>query len=144
MQFVRTEHRAAARKRCRMGITRSAFGREQVIPPVLFKEMRPLGNLALGPRKNFYGLADQPLLFRIVFLQKNAAEPLAVTAIAVIPMHVNKILFPVVVMKERRIEPASVQIDGLAPLPIDMVAAGEIIFRVFKMFVCPLPLIGKD
>ena len=65
---------------------------------------------------------------RRIFLQHDAGE--AVLSGAVVPQHVHEVLPPVVVMKERRIEPAAVQMNRVGPVAIDPFAGDEIVVKV--------------
>ena len=78
----------------------------------------------LGPR------ADEPPFVDRVFLQHDAGE--TVHAGTVVPQHVHQILPAVIVVKERRIEPAAVEMDRLGPLAVDRLARHQIVVHVAR------------
>ena len=68
------------------------------------------------------------LLRRRVFLQHDSGE--AVLSGPMVPQHVDEVLPAVVVVKERRIEAAAVQVDRVRPFAVDARAGDEIVVEV--------------
>src|SRR5688500_13634964 len=75
--------------------------------------MRPLNQAERRATKNILDRSDQSLLLRIVLLQQDAAE--AVMLRPVIPDHVHQPFASVAVMKQRRVETGTVEINGFGP-----------------------------
>ena len=48
----------------------------------------------------------------------------------VVPEHVDQVLAAVVVVKERRVESAAVQVDGIGPIAVDARARHEVVVEV--------------
>ena len=82
------------------------------------------------PCEDQLALADQRALGGRVLLQHDARE--AVLAGPVIPQHVDEVLPAVVVVKERRIEAAAVQVDRIRPVAVDPRAGDEVVVKVAK------------
>ena len=117
MQLVRPEETTRARHRHGVAPARAALGGDQVVVAVALVEMRRLGEADRRAFEDHASLADEPALGRRVLLQHDAGEP--VLPGPVIPQHVEQILPAVVVVKQRRIEAAAVQVDRIGPLAVD-------------------------
>src|SRR6185312_7507006 len=104
------------------------FGGEQIIPAVAFVEMWRFGEAERRAGKNIFTLANQPALFHGVFLQNNSGK--AIVSGAMVPKHVDEIFAAIVVVKERRIEAAAVEINWIRPFAIDGFVRDEIIVKV--------------
>src|SRR5262252_5498262 len=70
----------------------------------------------------------QPPLQFGIFLQDNARK--SIVAGPVVPKHIQQVFPPIIVMKERRIEAAAVQIDWIGPLAIDRRTGDEVIMKI--------------
>ena len=128
VQLVRPEQRSGSRHRDGMSPRRAAFRRNQVVPAVALVEMRRLRQTEGCALEDVVPRADQFPLRRRIFLQHDAGE--AVLPGAVVPQHVEQVLPPVVIMKERRIEPAAVQMDRSDQSPSTRLAGDEIVVKV--------------
>ena len=128
VQLIGPEERARSRHRHGMAPGRAPFRRNQVIPAVAVVEMRRLGQAEWSALEDVVRRADEfPLRCR-VFLQHDAGE--SVLCGSVVPQHVHEVLPPVVVVKERWIEAAAVQIHRVGPVAIDALAGDEIVVEV--------------
>ena len=118
MQLVRALDRPRARHRHRVTPAGASLGRDQMVVAVALVEVRRFGESERRAGEDDAPLADQPLLRGRVLLQDDAGE--AVLAGTVIPQHVEQVLPPVVVVEERRIEAAAVEIDRIGPVAVDV------------------------
>ena len=109
MQLVGPEQRSRSRHRHGMSPRRAPFRGDQVVPTVALVEMRRFGQTEGCALEDVVPRADQFPLRRRIFLQDDAGE--AVLPGAMVPQHVHQVLAPVVVVKERWIEPAAVQMN---------------------------------
>jgi len=60
----------------------------------------------------------------------DAGEP--IVAGTVIPPHIEQVLLPVVVVEERRIETAAIEIDGIGPVAVDVGARDQVVVEIAK------------
>ena len=128
MEFVRAGDFSRTRQGDRVAPARAAFRREQVIPAVALVKVRAFGKSKRRAGENVFPLADElPVLDRI-FLQNDAGE--TVVSGPMVPEHVHQILAAVVVMEERRVKPAAVEINRLGPVAVHPRAGDEIIGKI--------------
>ena len=128
VQLVGAEQRARPRHRHGMSPCRAPFRGDQVIPAGPLVEMRRLRQAERSPFEDVVPGADQlPLRCRI-FLQHDAGE--AVLPGTMVPQHVEQVLPPVLVVKERGIEAAAVQIYRVGPVAVDAPARHQIVVEV--------------
>ena len=94
-------------------VGRAALGDHEVVCAVALVEVRPLG--AERGRAGVDDLrgADEAFLRGRILLQDDPREE--AVAGAVVPEHVHDVLAAVVVVEERRVEPARIEEHGLAP-----------------------------
>ena len=128
VQLVGPEQRSRSRHGHGMAPAGAAFGGDQVVPAVALVEMRRFGEAERRALEDVVPLADEPPLRWRVFLQHDAGE--AVLSGTVVPQHVQQVLAAVVVVKERWIEPAAVQVDRIRPIAVDARARDEIVVEV--------------
>ncbi len=128
MELVGAAQIARARHRHGMVPARAALRDDQIVPAVPLVEMRRLGEAERRAGEDVGPLADQPLLFGRIFLQHDACEAIAFGA--VVPELVDHIFPPVLVMEQRGIEPARIEMDGIGPVSVDRVAGHEIIVEI--------------
>src|SRR4051812_19144523 len=95
----------------------AAFGRDQVIIATSFIEVRRLGESECRAFENILSRPDEFPFFERIFLQHNPRE--AILARTMIPELVHEIFFSVVVVKQRWIEPAAVEVNWIGPLAVD-------------------------
>ena len=109
MQLVRPGQRARTRHGHRVTPARAALGGDQVVVAVALVEMRRLGEANGRALEDVLALADQLALRGRILLQHDAGE--AVAARTMIPELVHQVLAPVIVMEQRGIEAAAVQVQ---------------------------------
>src|SRR3954462_14934842 len=90
--------------------------------------MRCLGESESRAFENILSLPDELPFFDRIFLQHNTREP--ILARTMIPELVHQIFLPVVVVKQRRIEPAAVEVNRIGPLAVDAWTGHEIIMEI--------------
>ena len=130
MDFIRPEQRPGARHRDRMVVAGAAFGGDQIIPAVALVDVRPFREPELRSPENVADRPHEALLDRIILLQRDSAE--LVSALAVIPDHVDQPLAAVVIMEQRRVEAAAVQVNRLGPRTFDARRGHEIVVGVLE------------
>src|SRR5437667_9742786 len=111
-----------------MSPTGAAFGSEQIIPASAFVEMRRFGEAERCAWENIFSFAYELVLFDRVFLQHDPGE--AIVSRPVIPKHVHEILAAIVVVKQRWIEAAAVEENGIRPIAINAWAGDEIVGNI--------------
>src|SRR5687767_3496458 len=99
-----------------------------MVPAVALVEMRRFRKAQRGAFENIHALANELPLLRRILLQNNSGE--AVGPRPMIPKHVHEILATVVVMKERWVEAAAVEINGIRPVAIDARAGDQVVVEV--------------
>ena len=109
MQLVRSGQRARTRHGDRMAPTRAALGGDQVVVPIALVQMRRLRETDGCALENVLTFADQLALRVRVLLQHDAGK--AVATRAMVPELVHQVLATVIVMKQRRIEAAAVEVQ---------------------------------
>ena len=128
VQLVGPEQRSGSRHRHGMPPRGAPFRGDQVVPAVALVEMRRFRQAERSALEDVVPCADEsPLRWRVL-LQHDASK--AVLSGTVVPEHVQQVLAPVVVVKERWIEPAAVQINRIRPVAIDTLARDEIVMEV--------------
>src|SRR5262245_20888019 len=90
--------------------------------------MRRFGEAQRSAFENVFSFADELALFDRVFLQDDSGK--TVVPWAMVPKHVQEILAAVIVMKERGIKPAAVEINGIGPTAVDAWTGDEVIVEV--------------
>jgi hypothetical protein len=128
MQFVGAAQRARARHRDGVAPRGAALGGEEIVVAVAPVEVWRLGEAERGAGENVFAAADEFAFGDGVFLEHDAGE--TVLAGAVIPELVEEIFFPVVVVEERRVEAAAVEINRIAPLAVDGGAGDEVVVEI--------------
>ena len=101
--------------------------------------MRALDQAERAPGEDVFRRADQPARSRVPFLQQDAEKrrmlQMRACWAAVVPDHVDEPLASVVVVKQRRIEAARVDIDRVRPRPLDRRRGDDVIVRVLEVAV---------
>ena len=128
VEFVGSGERAGARHRDGVAPGGAALGGEEIVIAVAAVEVRRFGEAERGAGEDVFAATDEAALGDGVFLQDDAVE--AVFARTEIPELVDEIFFPVVVVKERGIEAATVEIDGIGPLAVDGGAGDEVVVEI--------------
>ena len=128
MQFVRPGEFSRARHRHGVSPARAAFRGEQIIPAVALVEMRRFGEAERRAFENVRPFADELAFLHRVFLQDDSGE--AIVSGPMVPKHVDEIFAAVVVVEERRIEAAAVEINGIGPIAVNARAGDEVIVKV--------------
>ena len=128
MQLVGAIERRRACHRDRMAPPGTAFGREQVVVAVASVEMRRFGQPERRAAKDGAPFADERAPLDRILLQHDAAEP--VLPGTMIPEHVEQVLASILVVKERRIEAAAVQVHRVGPVAVDRRRRDEIVVKV--------------
>ena len=90
--------------------------------------MRAFGEAQRRAFENVTAFADELAILHRVFLQDDPGK--AIVARPMIPKHVQQVFASIVVMKQRRIEAAAVEINGIGPVAIDARAGDQIIVKV--------------
>ena len=128
VQFVRPEDRARSRQGHRVAPPGASLRRDQVVPAVTLVDMRRLGEADCRAGEYQVPFTDELLSRRRVLLQDDAAEP--VLSRPVIPQHVEEVLPPVVIMEQRRVEAAAVQVHRVGPVAVDGIAGDDVVVKV--------------
>ena len=117
MQFVGAGQISRAGHRHRVTPAGAAFRGKQIIPAVALVEMRRFGEAQRRAFENDLPFADELAFLHRVFLQDDSGE--AIVSGPMIPKHVDEIFAAVVIVKERRIEAAAVEINGIGPFAVN-------------------------
>ena len=128
MQFVRAGEFARACHRDGMVPVGAAFSRKQVVPTVALVEMRRFSEAEGRAVENVHPFTDELALLYRVFLQHDAGE--AIVSRAMVPKHVQQVLPAIVVVKERWIEAAAVEINRIGPVAVDARAGHKVVVEV--------------
>ena len=128
MQFVRPGQRARARHGDGMPPAGAALGGEQVVVAVALVEMRRLGEAERRALEDQAAVADQLALAGGVFLQHDAGE--TVVPGPMVPEHVDEIFAAVVVVEQRGIEAAAVEVNRVRPLAVDARAGDQVVVEI--------------
>ena len=91
----------------------AAFGGDEIIPAVLFQQVRALGDANGAAFPDLYGIPGQPLVGGIIFLQDDPVKTAGGECFA--HLHLNDVLPAIVVVKQTGIKPDGVQINRFAP-----------------------------
>src|SRR5215470_13450923 len=113
MQFVRTSEFSRARHCYRVAPSRAAFRREQIVPTVALVEMWRLREAQRSALENIRAFANELAFLYRVFLEHNSSK--AIVSGSMVPKHVEEILAPIVVVKQRRIEAAAIEVNRIGP-----------------------------
>ena len=139
MQRIGAFDNARARHGDGVIIARAALGRCQIVPAAALEEMRALDQAKRAPGEDVFRRADQPARSRVPFLEQDAEKrwvlQMRARWAAVVPDHVDEPLAPVVVVKQRRIEAARVDIDRVRPRPLDRRRGDDVIVCVLEVAV---------
>src|SRR6266700_340808 len=90
--------------------------------------MRRFGEAERCAWENIFSFAYELALFDRVFLQHDTGE--AIVSRPMIPKHVQEILAAIVVVKQRWIEAAAVEVNGIRPIAINARAGDEIVVKI--------------
>lgn len=128
MHLVGAEQRARAGHDDGMVPLGPPFRDQEMVPAVPLVEVRPLGEAERRSLEDHAALPEQAAAVEIHFLRDDAGE--AAPARPMIPQHVERPAASVVVVKQRRIEAAAVEVDGIGPVAIDPLAPDPVIVEV--------------
>lgn len=95
----------------------AALGDDEVVVAVALVEVRGFGEAERGALEDVGDGADEAAFGDGVFLEDDAGE--AVVAGAMVPELVDDVFAAIVIVEERRIETAAVEINGIGPIAID-------------------------
>ena len=115
-----------------MIIFRSTFGCYQIIPTVAFEEYGTFRNSQSSAGEDVINLSDKPALPVRIFLQDNSTEEFS---FPVIYKQIGNPGASVLVMEQRRIKPATVQIDGIRPFTVYLGCRHKIVVCIFPSAV---------
>src|SRR6266571_1565115 len=90
--------------------------------------MRRFGESERCALENIFSFADELALFDRVFLQHDSGK--AIVSRPMIPKHVHEILPAIVVVKERRVKAAAIEINWIRPIAIDARTGHEVIVKI--------------
>jgi hypothetical protein len=90
--------------------------------------MRRLGEADWRTREDHLPFANQPLGRRRILLQHDPRKP--VLSRPVIPEHVHHVLPTIVVMKQRGVKPAAVQVNRVGPVAVDALARHQVVVEI--------------
>src|SRR3954447_7687608 len=108
----------------------ATFSGEQIVVAVAFVKVRRFGQADSHAGKNVFPLADQLACGMRIFLQHDARE--AVLSRPMIPELIDQIFTAVILMEQRWIEAAAVEIHRVRPITIDGGAGDQIVVEVTK------------
>src|SRR5438045_1992792 len=111
MQLVGSGKFARARYGHGMPPSCAAFSGQQVVVTVSLVKVRTLRKANGGAFENVVNRSYQLALRRRVFLQRDPSE--TVVTRPVVKEHVDQVFSAVVIMEERRIEAAAIQVDRI-------------------------------
>ena len=131
----------------RVVVARAALGRRQIVPAVALVEMRPLDETVRAAGENVAGRSDQLAGGRVPFLQEDAGESrvaqVGARAGAVVPDHVQEPFASIIVMKERGVEAARIDVNPIRPWSLDRRRRRDVIVGVLEAPLEPLD-VGID
>ena len=90
--------------------------------------MRRLGVAEIRSLENINDIADQFFLFTTILLQVNTTK--MVSFMADIPDHVDKPFAPVIIMEQRGVKAAAIEVNGVTPDAINRLTGGEIVMCI--------------
>ena len=142
MQFVRAGYVARSRHGHRVVVSGATFGRREVIPIVAPEQMRALDQPVRTAAKDVADRPDQPLQNGVVLLQHDAGKGrvfrLAANAVRnMIPDHVEEPFATVIVVEQRRVETARIDVDRIRPWSLDRRRGDNVVVRVLEIAVEP-------
>ena len=148
MQLIGPVDRARARHGDGVVVAGAALGGGQIVPAVALEEMRAFDQAMRAAGEDVLHRADQLARLRVLFLQQDAGKGrmLRVAADAVrkvVPQHVEEPLAAVIVVEERGIEAARIDIDRIGPRPFDRRRGDDVVVRVLEVAVEALD-VGVD
>src|SRR5690348_10461302 len=106
----------------------AAFGGQQVVVAISLVEMRSFGEPKRSALEYQVNRPNQSALGSRVLLQNDPGKP--VLSGAMIPAHIDHIFPAIVVMEQRRIKAAAVEVNGIRPLAVDARSCDEIVVGV--------------
>lgn len=128
MQLIRPVQVARPRHRHAVVPSGTALGRQQVVVAIALVQVRRLRQAVRRPLEDVLAAADQPPFRHRILLRHDARK--AVAARPVVPQLVQQILAAVVVMEQRWIETAAVEMNGIGPRAVDARAGDQVIMEV--------------
>ncbi len=129
------------RPRHRDGVieARAALCRGQIVPAAALEEMRTFHQAVRAAGENVLRRSDRPAGDRVPFLQQNAKEggvfQMGAGSVPMVPDHVEEPLATIVVVKQRRVEAARVDVDRVRPRRLDCWRGNDVIVRVLEVTV---------
>ena len=140
MQFIRTVDRARPRHRHGVVVAGAALGGRQIVPAVAFEDMRALDKAVVAAGENILHRPDQLAGLGVIFLQQDAGERrvfrIAAGAVRdMVPKHVQEPFAAVIVMEQRRVEAARIDIDRIGPRALDRRRRDDVVVAVLEVAV---------
>ncbi len=139
MQRIGTVDRAGTRHGDGVIVARAALGRGQIVPAAPLEEMRALDKAKRAPGEDVFRRPDQSAGGRVPFLEEDAEKrrvfEVRARRAAMVPDHVDEPLASVVVVKQRRIEAARVDIDRIGPFGLDRGRRDDVVMGVLEVAV---------
>ena len=138
VQFVRSRQFARARHGDGMTPSRAALGGQQVVIAVPLVEMGTLGKSKRRALEDQVNRPHQLALRGRVLLQHDTRKSIA--SRPMVPAHIDQVFPAVVVVEQRRIEAAAVEVNRIRPLAVDPRAGHQIVVCVTQRRAgCRLP-----
>ncbi len=106
----------------------AALRGQQIVVAVALVEMRPFGEPERRTGEDETSFPDEPLFRGREFLHDNPRK--AILSGTMIPQHVEQVLPAVVVVEQRRIEAAAVEVNGIGPVAVDVCARHQIVVEI--------------
>ncbi len=139
VQLIGTFDHPRPRHRDGMIVARAAFGRGQIVPAAALEEMRAFDQAVRAAGENVLRRSDQPARHRIPFLEQDAEKggvlQMGAGPAAMVPDHVEEPLASVVIVKQRRVETARIDIDRVRPRRLDRRRGDDVVMRVLEVAV---------
>ena len=128
MHLVRAEQRPRPRHHDGMIALGATFRDQQMIPAVALVEVRPLGKAKRRTLEDQAAVAEHATRRQVDLLHDDPGE--TTPARPVVPQHVEQPASAVVVVEQRRVEPAAVEVDGIGPRPVDLLRRDPVIVEI--------------